>query len=42
MSYINVYAFFEDPEKSWRKRIAEEKEQERIRNNSPQMILNFK
>ena len=42
MSYINVYAFFEDPEKSWRKRIAEEKEQERIRNDSPQMVLNFR
>lgn len=42
MSYINVYAFFEDPEKSWRKRIAEEKELERIRNNSPQMVLNFR
>ena len=25
MSYINVYAFFEDPEKAWRKKIAEEK-----------------
>ena len=42
MSYINVYAFFEDPEKSWRKVVAEEKERERIRNNDPQTKLVFK
>jgi len=41
MSYINVYAFFEDPEKTWRKVIAEEKERERIRKNNPQTILDF-
>lgn len=42
MSYRNVYAFFEDPEKTWRKAIAEEKERERIRKNNPQMVLSFK
>ena len=41
MSYINVYAFLEDPEKTWRKVVAEEKERERIRKNNPQMTLNF-
>jgi len=39
MSYINVYAFFEDPEKSWRKLIAMEKERERLRYNNPQRTL---
>lgn len=38
---INMYAFFEDPEKSWRKVIAEEKERERIRKIYPQMKLSF-
>lgn len=42
MSYINVYAFFEDPEKTWRKVIAEEKEREKIRKNDPQMALPFR
>jgi len=42
MSYINVYAFFEDPEKTWRKIVAEEKERERIRNNSSQTKLIFR
>lgn len=42
MSYVNVYAFFEDPEKTWRKVIAEEKERERIRKNDPQMVLSFR
>ena len=41
MSYINVYSFFEDPEKSWRKVIAEEKERERMRYQDPQMTLRF-
>lgn len=41
MSYINVYAFFEDPERTWRKVIAEEKARERIRNNNPQTALTF-
>lgn len=41
MSYINVYAFFEDPERTWRKVIADEKERERIRKNDPQMALCF-
>ena len=41
MSYINVYSFFEDPEKSWRKVIAEEKERERMRYQDPRMILRF-
>lgn len=41
MSYINVYAFFEDPEKSWRKVIAEEKERERLRKMNPQTKLEF-
>ncbi len=39
MSYINVYAFFEDPEKTWRKVIADEKERERIRKVNPQKTL---
>ncbi len=39
MSYINVYAFFEDPEKTWRKVIAEEKEREKLRLNNPQIML---
>lgn len=38
-SYINVYAFFEDPEKSWRKIIAEEKEREKLKDNNPQRTL---
>jgi len=42
MSYINVYAFFEDPERTWRKIIAEEKERERICKNDPQTILVFR
>ena len=42
MSYINAYAFFEDPEKTWRKKIAEEKERERMRNHDPQMTLKLK
>jgi len=41
MSYINVYAFFEDPERTWRKVIAQEKERERIRKNNPQTTLDF-
>jgi hypothetical protein len=41
MSYINVYAFFEDPERTWRKVIAEEKTRERMRNNNPQTALTF-
>ena len=41
MSYINVYSFFEDPEKSWRKVIADEKERERMRYQDPRMILRF-
>ncbi|MEZ7936414.1 MAG: hypothetical protein QMB99_04425 [Paludibacteraceae bacterium] len=41
MSYINVYSFFEDPEKSWRKVIAEEKKRERMRYQDPQMTLRF-
>ena len=41
MSYINVYSFFEDPEKSWRKVIAEEKERERMRYQDPRMTLRF-
>lgn len=41
MSYINVYSFFEDPEKSCRKVIAEEKERERMRYQDPQMTLRF-
>ena len=41
MSYINVYSFFGDPEKSWRKVIAEEKERERMRYQDPQMTLRF-
>ena len=41
MSYINVYSFFEDSEKSWRKVIAEEKERERMRYQDPQMTLRF-
>ena len=39
MSYINVYAFFEDPEKAWRKKIAEEKEREKYRQSNPQQSL---
>lgn len=39
MSYINIYTFFEDPEKAWRKVIAEEKERERLRYNNPQTSL---
>ncbi len=39
MSYINAYAFFEDPERTWRKRIAEEKERERLLKNNPQTTL---
>jgi Transposase DDE domain/Domain of unknown function (DUF4372) len=39
MSYIDVYAFFEDPEKSWRKVIAQEKERERLRYSNPQRTL---
>ncbi len=39
MSYINVYAFFEDPEKSWRNVIAAEKEREKLRCNNPQRTL---
>ena len=41
MSYINMYAFFEDPEKAWRKVVAEQKERERIRTNDPQLVLSF-
>ena len=41
MSYINMYAFFEDPERSWRKVLAEEKERQRIHNNDPQLKLSF-
>ena len=41
MSYINAYAFFEDPERAWRKVIAEQNEKERIRKNNPQTALNF-
>ena len=39
MSYINVYAFFEDPERTWRKVIAEEKDRERLYKISPQTTL---
>ena len=39
MSYINAYSFFEDPERTWRKVIADEKERERIRKNNPQTTL---
>lgn len=39
MSYINAYSFFEDPERTWRKVIAEERERERIRKNNPQTTL---
>jgi len=39
MSYINVYAFFEDPEKAWRKKIAEEKERDKNRQSDPQLSL---
>ena len=39
MSYINVYAFFEDPEKAWRKKIAEEKEREKYRQADTQQSL---
>jgi len=39
MSYINVYSFFEDPEKAWRKRIAEEFEREKIKDSAPQRTL---
>lgn len=42
MSYINMYVFFEDPEKSWRKVVTEQKEREKIRTNNPQMALSFK
>lgn len=35
MSYINVYAFFEDPEKIWRKVIVEEKEQDKNTQKRP-------
>jgi len=41
MSYINVYTFLEDPEKSWRKVVAEEKERERLRKMNPQTKLHF-
>jgi hypothetical protein len=43
MSYINInmYAFFEDPERSWRKVVDEQKEREKIRTKNPQMALNF-
>lgn len=41
MSYINMYAFFEDPEKSWRKIVDEQNERERIRKLNPQMVLSF-
>ena len=39
MSYINMYTFFEDPEKAWRKKIAEEKEREKNRQSNPQQSL---
>jgi hypothetical protein len=41
MSYVNMYAFFEDPERTWRNIIAEENERERMRKKYPQMALNF-
>ena len=41
MSYINMYAFFEDPEKTWRKVVAEQKERERMRTNDPQLVISF-
>ena len=41
MSYINMYAFFEDPERSWRKVVDEQKERERMRKIYPQMALSF-
>ncbi|MEI6751967.1 MAG: transposase [Paludibacter sp.] len=39
MSYINVYTFFEDPERSWRKVIEEHNERERLLKNNPQTTL---
>lgn len=39
MSFINMYAFFEDPEKSWRKVIAQQEEREKQRKNNPQRTL---
>lgn len=39
MSYINVYSFFEDLERSWRKVIAQEKERDKLRFNNPQKTL---
>jgi hypothetical protein len=36
---LDRYAFFEDPEKTWRKVIAEEKEREKLRLNNPQIML---
>ncbi len=41
MSYVNMYAFFEDPERTWRNIIAEENERERMRKKYPQMALNL-
>jgi hypothetical protein len=39
VSFINLYAFFEDPEKEWRKKIAEEKQQEKCRQSDTQQYL---
>ena len=39
MSYINVYTFFEYPER--RKVIVDENERERMHKKYPQMAINF-
>lgn len=39
MSYINVYAFFEDSKKAWRKKIVAENEREKYRQSNPQQSL---
>lgn len=39
MSYINVYSFFENPEKTWTAVIKADREREEQMKNDPQLTL---